>query len=1325
MADLASINSTNKTVLTIKDALVSADSAIKKLATGKLSSNPGDHVSETSVARSLDQVVSQNKIGSKTIAEASNMLDATHFVLQGSYDAVLRQHELSMQAASDTIANAEREALNIEFQGLKNQVEDNGRFKYNGISMLDGSFSGQSVLTTLKDKTVTIYSIDKLSQFTSYGKIQENPMLMENSTISASANIGRDYAKGTVDLTGISAPNALGSTISFNGVKFTAVALGNKTGENQFEVVENDDHATVRNLAKELNTTQNSAVNSANYRANAAELDITANQAGFQGNKFMIDAKLIGGQNFVTSLTGGTDSRSHAAVVAQFDAGSNYGESDRVSLNGEMFKFTSSPLLDNEVQIGASLQDSMSNLFNAIRKTDSLANEAFFEFDANTARLTITHNQAGIIGNDYVINLGLNHEDGTENLAKYTLANGSNATSSESLNVTISQVATGEYLGLGKSPISGTQTSSDEISFDQKMIGKFGSISAIFKEGELGNNSDQFTSNKIQFQISLNGDIYQTKDISLAGGNKNGSAANGNGFNGLGNRIAGGTELEFQKIGAKNTDAGFKMVVNQDGFNLNASESIAKVQSELSEKMEQTTHAIKTADIKMGITAPSKAVNDFSLDSIDKFNTSGFLVQGSYLSGKIDLTDTVGTVKAQGVIALSEKAENGDQIIINGTKVIFGDNIATGESAEESRDNLLKHLNQSTDTEISKANYFRGNQNDIIVKYKQDGTSGNEFKIGARFSNGDSVRLNQAYGFSEGTREVSLGETIKEQEKASATLTLNSNTFSGTSLIIGDGVNTKTITFDTDVVVGLDAKETRDALIDFLNSSNDSVLMKANYSASGDYSIAVKFKEGGEYGNQFQINLAANPADPASLPNSEFSITNDNGTVSGETASLTGGDVFIENNTNVIKGKDLQTSNSIITSTLQGRITDISATFQEGKVGNSQDEFFSPNSVHFTANIGGKTYSGDVLLTGGSVDSSNNANGTNYNKLGHLLTPESQISLKSDDGTHSVNLYLDSQGIELSGKTKHEINQQLAVIASKMETDLSNIQINQKREIAGFDSMSTIGTVLNGIKNENVHIQSADFARNGEIGTIGKFQVDNQNNRISVKINGQEHSQILSESNVSGGLGSSYDSTHKVIKGGLDTTLTLKTTSNTNNSTELTINLQGVGNIDIGTDHAAKTLEQALNKAFGVAGDSTGLSFQIGKDESEVVILNFEKATSDAVYLDKNGMSKLDLNISTKEDAQEALKITAEALDRLGKNLATIGSSRGQFGKMVANLEIVGNAMESSSGNLINIDIYEASSEQARAGLQAQAAVSALVHSNNLMKQIASTVMNS
>lgn len=1288
MSDIISINgNANSALASLVQYTNNAANSISRLASGNKFVGAGEGVAERSVASALYSTLSAAKIAKHNSTQATSLLESSDSIMRGSYKILERQRELTMQAASDTMSDRERVALNIEYRSGFDQINSNANFELNSMKLLNGSYSGVSTLSTYQGEKV-VYDIDDISQIIPHGSFGKNEVFAKGSRIESSDNMGKASASGKFDLTDIAA----GDVITINGDAFTAVS--NVTNNNNQFLVGANVSDTVVNLAETLINSDMPEITKSSYQANGTNLDIQYNQTGFAGNDFMIDIRIAAttGLKGTFNLNGGEDMRSHSSVVIELDNTTNYAADETIALGDKTFTFKATAadiVLDSDIVFGTDLAGTMNNLITAVNKDPT--SKASLKYDNSNGYLTITYKEAGVTGNNYSFAL-----DGTT--VKYNLEQGGTPTVATKNTYTIEGVASGLDLTAGAEALNGTKISTDEPTFDNNMYGKFDNFNITFKEGKMNSPTD-FTENKVQFSILLNNELYQSSDIALAGG----QAVGGNGYNGFGNKITSGSEILFQKADSKSTDAGLKMKISDKGVNIDG-RSLSDIHKLLASYSQDVDEAIKLGDINLGVVGASHVVNDVGLYDADQLSTTGVLGAGSHLTGEIKISDAVGKNDAQGTITLKAQPVAADYIVINGTQVTFQQDVTIGTDATATRNNLINYLNSSTDTNISKAIYYSSGVDTVIVKSKEAGSVGNNFTLA-------SSDISKFYLNDVPVASTSLGAIQNTgPTKASGTITLPNNVTAAAS---GDAkltINATDIKVDGDSNCSagsnnacLTGKSTKASVATELTRA-------INTQTSTTHVVATA--------NGDNVDLEYDSTGPAG--NVAVTWTNNNSLTDGSNpinltvpATLSGGSNGMNSSKNVIHGSDFPHDDStVIPNDLQGKISNLQAIFHEGTV---NTDGLKPNYVSISAKFGDNIYSGKLALSGGN-STGGRPSGSNYNKLGDKISAGSTISLHAEDRSTAIELTVDNNGIDLSGMTKAEVTKKLNKAFAQMESGLADIAIQQSRVIANVDEKAAVGTMLDGVKKDNTHITGSDFQKDGKFGSISSFKVDSENNKLSVKINDTEYSQVLSDKESIGGLGDRYDSAHKVILGGMDTTITLKNKS----GEALSINLQGVRDIDV--MNRALDFENALNTVFG-SNSSSGLSFQVGTRIEDAVTLTFQDIGGDALYKDANGNVNTNTNIATKDSALEAFSTIESALFYLRSQIANNGSAVNKLKNVENNINAVIESLSDAHADLIYISTPEAVAEQAANSVKATASANAFVMNNNLLRDIIGTIV--
>jgi flagellin len=112
----------------------------EKLATGRKINRAQDDAAGLAIAEELDKMGRGYKAAGGNIADAMAALNIAEGSSQGIQDMLGRMGELSVQAANATLSDTDRQALNEEFQQLKEEIGRQAQAtEYNGQNLLDGS----------------------------------------------------------------------------------------------------------------------------------------------------------------------------------------------------------------------------------------------------------------------------------------------------------------------------------------------------------------------------------------------------------------------------------------------------------------------------------------------------------------------------------------------------------------------------------------------------------------------------------------------------------------------------------------------------------------------------------------------------------------------------------------------------------------------------------------------------------------------------------------------------------------------------------------------------------------------------------------------------------------------------------------------------------------------------------------------------------------------------------------------------------------------------------------------------------------------------------
>lgn len=129
------------------------------IATGNKVNSPGDNPSVYSIGTkmgirigALDQAAANTQTGSA-------MLKVADGAMSNTLDILSTMRERALAAANSTAKDSDRAAIQKEFNQYINQITDNSLVEYNGMTLMDGSHSGLSRLTT-QAYTNRAFSVD-------------------------------------------------------------------------------------------------------------------------------------------------------------------------------------------------------------------------------------------------------------------------------------------------------------------------------------------------------------------------------------------------------------------------------------------------------------------------------------------------------------------------------------------------------------------------------------------------------------------------------------------------------------------------------------------------------------------------------------------------------------------------------------------------------------------------------------------------------------------------------------------------------------------------------------------------------------------------------------------------------------------------------------------------------------------------------------------------------------------------------------------------------------------------------------------------------------
>ena len=114
---------------------------IQRLSSGLRINSAADDTAGLAMATRMTNQIRGMHQANKNSRDASNLLATAEAGLNNISDLLAQMRELSVQAATDTLNNSDRDSINLEFQSLKNEL---GRIanvtEHNGMNVLNGTY---------------------------------------------------------------------------------------------------------------------------------------------------------------------------------------------------------------------------------------------------------------------------------------------------------------------------------------------------------------------------------------------------------------------------------------------------------------------------------------------------------------------------------------------------------------------------------------------------------------------------------------------------------------------------------------------------------------------------------------------------------------------------------------------------------------------------------------------------------------------------------------------------------------------------------------------------------------------------------------------------------------------------------------------------------------------------------------------------------------------------------------------------------------------------------------------------------------------------------
>jgi flagellin len=113
---------------------------LRKLSSGERITRAGDDAAGLAISENLKSQIRSIRQATRNAGDAIGLIQTAEGGLSEISNMLIRLRELSIQSASDTLGDRERQFSNIEFQNLKDEMERIARTsEFNGTKLLDGT----------------------------------------------------------------------------------------------------------------------------------------------------------------------------------------------------------------------------------------------------------------------------------------------------------------------------------------------------------------------------------------------------------------------------------------------------------------------------------------------------------------------------------------------------------------------------------------------------------------------------------------------------------------------------------------------------------------------------------------------------------------------------------------------------------------------------------------------------------------------------------------------------------------------------------------------------------------------------------------------------------------------------------------------------------------------------------------------------------------------------------------------------------------------------------------------------------------------------------
>ena len=120
--------------------------SLERLSSGLRINKASDDAAGLGISQRMRSQIAGLKMASRNASQAMNLVQTAEGGMNEIHNMLTRMRELAVQASSDSVTDTDRGYLNSEFSQLSSEIDRiASSTKYNGTSVIDGSYSGNSV----------------------------------------------------------------------------------------------------------------------------------------------------------------------------------------------------------------------------------------------------------------------------------------------------------------------------------------------------------------------------------------------------------------------------------------------------------------------------------------------------------------------------------------------------------------------------------------------------------------------------------------------------------------------------------------------------------------------------------------------------------------------------------------------------------------------------------------------------------------------------------------------------------------------------------------------------------------------------------------------------------------------------------------------------------------------------------------------------------------------------------------------------------------------------------------------------------------------------